>query len=89
MTTAETAAATIASIVMWVPATASWCLSLRYINITSIMVSSSRGGGTIPVSSLTRAHDLEVRGARRENLKLAWEDAWNHAISEVVIAQVC
>ena len=22
---------------------------------------------------------LEVRGARRQNLKLAWEDAWNHA----------
>ena len=21
---------------------------------------------------------LEVRAARRQNLKLAWEDAWNH-----------
>ena len=29
--------------------------------------------------SLALSHRLEVRGARRQNLKLAWEDAWNHA----------
>ena len=35
---------------------------------------------------------VEVRLARRQNLKLAWEDAWNLGgmkLSKVIIAQIC
>ena len=28
---------------------------------------------------------LEVRGAHRQNLKLAWEDAWNHAKTKLSV----
>ena len=44
--------------------------------------------GTNSWSNLTHTC-LEVRGPRRQNLKLAWEDAWNHTrVVELTIVAV-